>query len=779
MAQDSGFSTQPAFMFDAPKPTAVNRAQGTVGRMGVVGGNSKGGFSAAPDYAPGNGPDNAIPEFFNTLLGPKVAAAKRDRFYQGFAAARSGKTLDDIHKDQPWFARVFGDTEFDTGAAVFTASASTAELTRQMFENMDELKTKTPEEMGQWMNEKSQSMLTGDVMADAVIQKSFLEQSGPLLDAQSKANYAWKQETLATGQYNNMMSQARTYNESTAGAWKAGAAEPNSQPDPAKQAERERLLFDAFIQPQGQNEGSYRANLEQFASGAAREGLWHALNAMQETGLYQKLPPDEQDKIEKRIDAARVKFQTRKLMDPDIAKRISQVTFQAARGVIAPQTVFDAFDDINRQYMASTGDTLPLVPMSKYEGTAASAGGAALRIYQSQLDHANRLQEQAAARDATQAMKTQANDVLNKVVTQAVSGHYVGALVGQPGITKDMVDNTMNAVLSQQPERSAEILTQALFFPNGNYKSEKIANQIQNSVQQSAGAEWTPAFEKQYALWKSMQTYQFEVPADRAGEEPHEDVTSGRATAQIYFGDYNAPMETYDHLRAAGSDQQIAYKRAFGEGVTSGMWSLRSTDPTKLAEARSAITDAVSDQNAGWMHPFTPDMSESTKAIVANAASKYFMDLTGRDQGVSTKDAALMSINMLKANGGNFANRYFWQDSPGQDRAWISIGKVTGSPKGLGEDLFVRGFDEVVTNKLKRNGIEVSGDTSLSVLRLPDDTNGPNFAIIAHDGKGQEKTITLSGKDMIDKYNEAAKESIEKRQRQDALLEFKPVPDIH
>lgn len=765
----------PVFQFDptggvaAPSGGPVNRGP----QVGITGGGNilsqPVKFDGSPDAV-----SSTFPSFLQEAFAPALQKAKQEAMWQGFTAARSGQTAQEIHDQQPWFSKIFGPTNFEMGAQMFNVQDATNKVMSQFQQNLPELRKMTSEQLGGVLNQLSSANMTGDPFTDSLIQKSLMDNAGTMLQQHAQARYAWQQETLAKSQYDSWGSAAQAFNDQAMTAARLGRSSPNQAPSPEQQAEATRTFLQQFQSPQGQDPASYEKNIVNAVNTMAQNGQWHAINALESSGIFNQLKPEQQDQLERKVNAARTKFQSKWFMDSDLGKAMAQTQYLAARGAISAQTVFDSYSSINQQYQALTGDKQPLVQMSEYVGTAKSAGEALLRIQQENIAHANRLAEGKALADYKEDLLEQRDSRKLAIAIGGVNSGYAGALKGIGGVSNDVLDQAALATIRTQPDKAPQVLVGNLFSPTGNHIFPEVQTQIQNNVQRSAGESWTPAFEKQYDLYQQLTNY---VSHDANGNP---DSVSGPAAATQYFGKYAAPMQTYSNLLAAGTDRQLAYRRAFGDDATTGITDLRSRDPQGVKNAQTAIASAVSDQNAGWLHPFTPDMGVSAVGTLQAASTKYFMDIKAHDPTVSDKDAALRAVQIAMAHGLEKTDRYAWNNAQGQQNAATTINNTFHT--SIDPQTFNQTFDSLLTNTLRGNGISVGKSTSVTVLRLPDDPKkGPVFGITAADGKGGERTILLTGKEIEKQYNDDANWQLEGQKRKDALMEASQggVPDIN
>lgn len=717
----------PASPFNIQRPTTEVRsnAQAAAPNVGVQGGNSRGAAVEASDWGSTGGPSNAIPEFLGRIFAPRLEAVKRDRMFQGFALARSGMSVEEISANTPWFARTFGQTNVEAGATIYTARASAAELAAEMNSNMDELRTKTTEEMGQWLNDKSAALLTGDLLADAVIQKEFLEQSGPMMDMHTKARFAWKQQQASDAQYNNILSQARAYESGTRMQWAYGQQHPDEKPDPLRTQERERLFGDAWQMPQGQTLESYIGTVEKATEAMAREGNWHSIGFIKNSGLYEQLPTENQERIEKRLKTAESRWLQNLEGSPDMQEAY-QIRASGAAGVVSPAQLYEQMSAFNRKFKSRYGFDRDYFDDAELKGAITQNAGLVFQAHQ-------RLLTDAAAQER------KAKDKLEKDQAEAYTdaSYAKMAAQGSLGIASIMsdydqkrADLAMTSLLELNPDAGFQALKLNFVNAKARWTSPLVKDQIKNRVTGGAGFALNDGITQSYAMWQKM--FYMRNP------DGSEDGT-GMAMANEYFGEFADDMFAYDQLQKAGVRPEDAYQKVFGPEAVYGAGDLRGGEGNTAN--RTALQSAVSEISPGfWQQMFgAEEISESSKSLIAHHASRDFERMLKQAPHLGPTLIAKQSVQRFLSSGGEIAGKYAWMNGPKQRHLADSL--------RIPKDIFGGVFDQAVTNRMRKAGLAVDSTTAFEIIRVPDDKDGPRMLITGYNADGVMKAINLTAKD--------------------------------
>lgn len=702
------------------------QAVGPVGN--VTGGNSQGGVQQALNWGDGGGPSNAIPQFFNELLAPRINAIKKQKFYEGLADAREGRALTEIQEETPWFARVFGQTNHEAGATVYTANEAVSTLMTEMQNNMSELRTKTTHEVGQWLNNKSNEMFTGDVLGDAVIQKQLIDQSGPLMELHAKARYAWQQDNLVQGQLRSAMAASRQYDSSMRMLWQLGKDHPDQPPDPNKRVEMETLFANALVMPDGQDGASAVKFVESFVDNAAREGNWHSLNFLEQSGIKSMLPQDAQDRMEKKLVTARSKWQTNMAMSPDMAPA-TMIASAVRMGVVSPRDGLEQLTQFNREFTARTGYQDPWFDQSDINSLIGSGIDKTYSAMQQRLDHAFQRSQRAQDKLDKEAAAAQATAMYAK---QAAMGE-LGVASLMNGFDSKQADAALVAMVEQSPTQGMAALVSNFTNPKKQYVSQTLKDQLVNRVASGAGLSFNDSIDSAHKVWKEM--FGMKNPDGS-------DSGVGPAMASQYFGEYADDMFAYDSLLRNGLGPEDAYLKVFGPEAIYGRGDLRGGEGEK--KNKEALNAAVNELSPGFFGRLfgAESLTESSKRVIAHHSSRFYERMLKQSPNLSPEIIAQRSVESFVNDGGEIAGKYAWQNPRGQAR-------ISDELK-IPPDVFGKVFDSAVTNRFRKQGLAVDNDTEFEIIRIGNDKDGPRMLITGYNSDGVMKGITLNSKDFVE-----------------------------
>lgn len=728
-------------------------------RLGVQGGQSTGGVVEASRYGEISMSAGAnIPEFIQAALAPKMQAQARQKMYQGFAEARAGKTMDEVISERHWYSNLFGPTNYELGATTYHAMESAAKIESDFYNELPELRQLDAHQIGQRLNEITEKGLTGDVYADGALQKAIMDRAGPMLDAHTKARYEWQQQELALAENRAWLSASSAFQAGAVSDSKQGQQHPNQPVDQVKLQERTRTFLQYFQAAPGRNPEMYVKNLVTAVDQMADAGDWYSVRALEESGLLNMIDPEDKSRLDARIEAARSRYK-RNLSSGPLMKPIAQLFTQAKAGAISAEQAVDGLREINIQYAALTGDNSGLFDQDDAIRIAESASGA----YYSMWERMMNKRESAMERAETAAQKEAAEARGAAQLAAAVTTNSLGTVSHMKGVTADDADRAFNSVIDQNPAMLPEVAVGNYAVSTSGkepYVSARLKTRLQNQVALSAGEEYTDGFEQAYQAWRSIRYHEID------NGNGVTDRTSGLSTAIEYYGPFQTQMQAYDDQVRANIPREIAYRRAFGNEASYAGGNLRGVDADATKAAREQLTTVVQRINPSWWQLGSESMGSSATNVVTNAASRYFEQIKRNDPAINDQEAANQAIQMAQANGLEISGRYAWQNVRGQ--------KPLYAEAGMQKDVFEDYFEQALTNRFRAQGMRIAKDTSVSIIRIGNDTNGPRLMATAY-RDGERKTIWITGEDIKTLRNKRAEYEV---QRNNTMIPGQRVGDM-
>lgn len=283
----------------------IGRGTVDVGRIAPV-------DTRAPDVA--SVKDNTMEvllQMGQKTLAPKIAAMKERAVVEGAVRHASGVALEEIINEQPWYAQVFGTAPAVEGARGYAVRSRTAQFVSGHLANMDNLATKSPDEVAPYLYDQMAQHMTGDADTDLMIRNEMAAQLPVLVKAHTKAHVGYMQKKANEASYADMIASATTYG--------AIASNPDMT-DEDKALAREQLA-QSFMLPEGRNPDSHWRNTSKAIVDQATKGNTQFLAAATQAGILDALPLEHRDVVKAGIMKAAPGIFAKELMkDPALVE---------------------------------------------------------------------------------------------------------------------------------------------------------------------------------------------------------------------------------------------------------------------------------------------------------------------------------------------------------------------------------------------------------------------------------------------------------------------------
>ena len=597
---------------------------------------------------------------------------QQQMFVKGMQRVASGEALDQIKKDDPPFASIFGPTASVRGAQAMTQVKQVDNFVTGAYGAMPELAKMSPDEAGKRMMGMMSQQLTGDAAVDNVVQTRIMEQLPTLMKAQTKANYAYVQNEMAMS-HAGMVNSAASTIQAAAQQVARGAL---SQED--FDAARGNTL-NALAKPEGMSDSTYRENIKSLAVNQMNKG-----NHWLDRWMNQRGKNGEPSFYESVLD---VDSQTEVIKARREAEKQTAVNYgfnqygaaiaQLAGGSqgMSPAAIQQQVLSINKQYMDETGAEFGIITqqdaMSMVKGSYKRSF--ALADKRSEINYTQQVKEQSDARkEAVEISRT----------VSMISGG-MGKFAVSAGVPKAKVDQLFASAVDLKltagnMDGAADLIVNN-YNHGGTYVNPQLQNLAQEPFRQAAGG--GPIGE----AWDQAQKL-YEIVRSKP---------DGTAAADAYFGADNVVrMEQYNRFVASQVPRIEAAQLVFGKPLIRGAKLTTAESEPLLMDAIASI---ASKGGAGSWLRGVPDMDDTNKAILADAAASD-MQLYVNNLAMSPKEAAkraapgiLRKVDVL----GPVAIR--------KEEGQASLAEAVGaSQEDTGRALF-----EVLQLEARRNGIKV------------------------------------------------------------------------
>lgn len=377
-SEERGPST---FTFAPPGTPQAEASRTVLAKAGYETVQSVGGLSEYSDKG-SDATADAMFKFAAATLKPYADKLAAEKFLEGQQRAASGEALTDIVESQPWYSRIFGPSSAVEGARQYTLDAKSAEFDTEVQRRMPELKEMTPDKLPGVILEIGKSMHTGDPQVDAALGGRLTKVLPNLIKQQTREFYKHQQEQAANARFNAWQNLGTSLQVTT--------VNPMASED--DKLLRQEQMLSALVRPYGVDTDSHLASVGVFMTSLAENGQFAALKTVQNSGIMNELPPEKRLQVERGI--ATYKKQAARAAADGYAEQLVTIQAKAANNEYAGgKEVFEAFNAINADYTARTGNDEPIVHRAMMGSTTLTARQAYLAYTKEQAEAAVKAKE--------------------------------------------------------------------------------------------------------------------------------------------------------------------------------------------------------------------------------------------------------------------------------------------------------------------------------------------------------------------------------------------------
>lgn len=716
---DNREATRASFAFtpQQARQTRTTDRQVQSGRTGVVGaGEARGGVVQSENPTLGSvGPN--IPAFLETIFEPALKKQAELRMYQGYQAAVSGKTMEQIGEAQPALSSLFGQTDFEKGASFYHAQNGLAQWQAEQIANMDALKRLPPDQLGKVLYDGASKFLTGDTETDNAIHRMVIEKSQTLLPQVTTARIAWRREegvksivTLASTQgenLNTMMDQART-----------GAV-----PLDATAFQNARLaVAQAFVKPDNLPEDAWVEAVEETARGYAANGNIAALTVMTEGGasslLFSALGRDGESAAKYQAilnlaEKAGKDANTEYATQPAVAAAIDLFWAKVERGDIFGTDIRKKLEEFNAAAKTWTGSDEPL-----FDDETITNGVRSSVREQVAIDRADAKEEARWARDPDNPANAGAQAEMESTdIRNLISRGQVAEAEGR--YTTEKVNATMRAWYLSAPVPAVRELVRAHQQQGARFPG--VAEDIQSKVSANVqGGGTSTAFREAHNQWSAFK--------QAAGD--------GVVARAYYYGDYDRLFDRFDQLSKGGLDPLTAYQQTFGQpGALAGT---QGRVPRATGNNAKAIEGEVAK-----MVPRIPIIGVQVGTGPTAASQQVILDVVSGRADERVKANPSMTIEQAVAAELDVARGARLIDNVGS-RYWHNVlrGPSISEASGISPDILGPVWEEEVKEQFKANYAKAPSNYEVAVGA--DGGGNPLWTAMYTDEEGVTRIVRIS-----------------------------------
>lgn len=656
------------------------------------------------------------------VLGPKIEAARQEAFWTGVQRAAAGQAIQDIQKEQPWYSRIFGDSDVVQGARAYEAQTRVTDVAAQFQNDLPELAKQDPKAVTQVIMDRLNAARTGDPIADAVIQKAAIEAVPTFLKAHAKARYGYLQQEASRAEGASWSSGAALLQ--AAGTNYANGTISKSDMDAAT-----AQFLQSLAPAPGRDPESYEKSLTTNILSMANAGNFHAIAALRDAGVMGQLSNEQAQRVDRGIESAQNRLKGH-LGNEILGDDLWKFHVMLRTNPPTPDTVVKTAQAINTKFRQATGLDSDLIDPIK------SAETGAMTLY-----HADE-REQARADRRQEKLDLALERQAEKDRSLATAG---------VGFASGLGKNAYNSLKLDEVEASSVFRSQYASAPDKNafliknvmapipYVDPNVSGELQSVIKANQGQAYSQGFQAAYGQWKQLTS----IP------------NGGMATAAAYLGEENKKMMAFDDRIRSGAVPEVAYHQVYVEGV--------SHQPALGKDDRKTLKGVVKDNwtsfaQAWW--PGTPDNpSDATLNMITSLVAEEYQSLRSYSPGRDPKDAFSQAAVNLKNRGLEVYGEYGFMSTQGSEPLTKLIGP---NEKQLGLVM-----QDVVNGKFKAMGVKNYDDHT--IVRLPDRDGKATLYIMALD-KGQPYTATVTSDELKSAYDKATAAKVRTPGQQDPTI---------
>lgn len=696
-APTEGLGQKVTFAFDPAAPVPAQGGNYGQLRVGVQGGDV--GNTNIQHARPATTETHPIVGLLMSVADAKTKQDMKERqtnaYLRGMQRAAQGESVADIAKENPWYANIFGPSDVVEGARAYAVATKANTTLSAMRDNMDVLRTLTPEDAQRHYQETVKSAMTGDSVTDAQTM-IHLTQELPVLEKQRlKEHYGYVQEQATTAEAAYFRS-GFTLLQDKAKARVSGTITEEEFTDAQNN-------FEASLQPAaGRNIKGWQASMKTLLVEEAQKGNFIGLNALrrQDVGLLDALGPDAKTDVEAAVQRGETNLRTKysDAWSDDLA--ILKITAANPEQGTNTEALGVRIDALNAKYRSETGSAQNLIPPGEKAAMLTRSAEEIIRAKQrnaaeleSRRRHAELLADNERTRQEGRRALKEAEQQKEAAIIQAVNMGEMGVVSHWLG--KDESNRTEYRYIAGKGDGTGILSKDQITLMARNTGTDHVNPILQDSLQGKVNRQ----------LGNDVITEQF-----RGEVENYRNLYAANpATAKAYYGPLAPKMERFIRDVDGKLDEASAYRNNF---------ILASKPPEFNAKAHAAAVEATG--ATGFMSYMSSDRLKPGQASVLvnelhDIASEYAKD---GDLGYAYKSAWEAKRNV--PGGVENIGGYIIPIGKNQ-RPLAEVLTHTAGPNGerpIATDKPGESFADAVASVLMKKGDEVYTSNDLRDVRL-------------------------------------------------------------
>lgn len=693
-APTEGLGQKVTFAFDVSAPPQLQLSSMPALQAGVTGGDARSNTQGSGVRVDVNPTLAILSKLGSELLAPVIEKAKTEAFVSGMQRAMQGEAVADIAKSQPWYSKLFGDSDVVEGARAYAGHTTAQTTIAEMEDQMPELRKMAPAEAQKFFTEAVQKNLTGDKPTDLSILKAMTSAMPSVMRRQAKEHYGWLQENATAAETAAFRAGA---DRLQAGA--KGLREGYTTPEEFDALTRQ--FVGSLVPAAGRDLDSYKKSMANNLQLWAEGGSFHALNAVRDAGFFDVLDPEQRTAVEKSIASGESRLRTRYSFDwnDDLAKIEAQATLPDVGQNVSD--IAKQIDALNSRYSQETGSRQGLISP---ERRAAMLSGSAVTITREK----NRIAELAAsnaAKAATTQDKAAAAAEKRAIIEQRAAEGTLGTLSANKNYSTEEINEVADGLYrGLPPDERVKFLVSNM---RENYVIDSVKKVRVGQITAALGSENIDTFMPAFGEYAKLRE-------------------ANKFAAAQYYGEYAERLEGfYNDIQNGLAPAGALRDRFTGPAARSRL----SKD-----EMKEALKVVGAGQN-WFMRQWTGEqkMKPGTARRIVNEISESverFANATG-----NVKDATELALHSAKSNGLEVMGGYAWTNGKGQTSLekylTTTVGPQGEAPRATDKvnEEVAYAIDELLYGDADTSGILPDKASDSVVLRLPDKAGVPMFHV--------------------------------------------------
>lgn len=710
------------------------------------------------------------------IMGPKVKEARNAAFVKGMQKAAQGEAVTSIVEDQPWYSKIFGDSDVVAGARAYTGHAKAAEAAGVLEDQMPALRAMDPAQAQQVFAKTISAAQTGDAVTDTQIMQTLTAQMPALFRRQAKEHYAYKQDQASAAEAKSMMAGAKALQAAAQGTVAEVSGEDRDGnavyypgvTKPEEFAAQSDAYVKSIIPAQGRDLENWQKSTARTMQTMARGGMFHALNAIEAKGGFDALTDEQRQKVMDTRDSE--EKQQRSLNEGPYLRQIAAVQ-AGIRYSDQPSTVagyVKQMQDINSAYSARTGSKLGLFPPEKMVQLATSG---LEEVYKER-----RAQYKLDAAKADKALTADAKVRSDAEASSGVAGMIQQGMAFPPGTKDEHITAAWALVRKTGPEAYGSAVVRAA---NGGEAviDKETARLMQGAVNDSTSVKDPTAL---LAMYNNF--YLPILSAGKKGPDGQWTGTAGETTAGKYMGTAEAAkaMRVF-HTYMSMGQPAAGFQNAFILPPLSSKISGTDKDDQKLI---GAVKSNLSHFPPEWFGTGEEHGNIDIRADQVPFISglvKHQAEI-GRIHQDDWKASTGIALGFLRSEGGQgltVTGGYAYLAPTGSTKL---VQNLNSGADPVPANKVAALFRDTLREKIENIGMDASNPTQ--VIRVKDGPGGdPNFVASVTSSDGDTKWVTLTGSELrgrwvskkATKAIEADKAEVQRKTLTDSEFQSTPV----